>query len=109
MTNISRIKNGMKTKPYKIFFCKRYGQLAGSVCRRLSSDDWDELEDCCQNCSSKGTIETDVEIFKVKCKKDTLSTKESEIVDAYVWGEEHFVVNGAITHINEFKEHFEIL
>ena len=101
----------METKPYKIFFCKRYGQLAGTVCPKINSDDWDELEDCCQNCGGKGVIEAEVEVFKVRCIEDTElgESKKGQIVDAYVWGDKHFVVNGYITHISEFKKCFEIV
>jgi len=73
----------MKTKPYKVFFCKRYGQLAGRVCPRINSDDWDELEDCCQNCSGRGVIETEVEVFDVVCKKDLKLFKPGMIIDYY--------------------------
>ena len=99
----------METKKYKTFFCKRYGNMANRVCPRLNSDDWDELEDSCSTCGGESFIQTEVEVFKVKCIEDTLSTKKDEIVDAYVWGDEHFVVNGSITHINEFINHFKIL
>ena len=99
----------METKPYNVFFCKRYGQLAGRVCPRINSDDWDELEDCCQNCSCRGVIETEVEVFNVVCKKDSEMAKKGDMAKAYVWGDEHFVVNGLICHINEFQEHFEVV
>ena len=101
----------METHEYKTFFCKWYGELADKVCPKLHSDDFDELEDCCQNCSGKSAIETEVYEFKVKCiKSPHLPNVEiGVIVPAYVWGNEHFVVNGLLTHINEFMECYEIV
>ncbi len=99
----------MKTVPYKMFFCTRYGQLACTVCPKINSDDFDELEDCCKRCDSGYTLETDVEIFEVKCKKDCDYGKSGEIAQAYVRSDEHFVVNGLICHIGEFMKCFEVV
>lgn len=100
----------METHKYKVFFCTRYGEMAGRFCPKINSDDWDELEDCCDSCSARGCLETEVEEFDVRCIKDhTYKAKKGDIVKAYVWGDSHFVVDGLITHIDEFNEYFEIV
>lgn len=99
----------MSEHKYKVFFCTRYGELANRVCPKINSDDWDELEDCCSSCSARGQLETDVEEFDVRCIKDTYKFKKGDIVKAYVWSDKHFIVGGYITHIDEFKENFEVV
>ena len=101
----------MATQKYKTFFCKWYGELADRVCPKINSDDWDELEDCCSHCSGKSVIETEVYEFQVKCIKtpELENVEIGTIVPAYVWSDKHFVVNGRLTHINEFMKCYEIV
>lgn len=98
----------METKKYETFFCKRYGDMADVLCPKINSDDWDELEDCCSTCGGKSVITTEVEVFKAECIEDTAYVKKGEIVEAYALTDEHLVVNGLITHIKEFREHFKV-
>ena len=92
------------------YYCQKYGDLDMELCRKSpnNNDDWDELEDPCENCRWRASVEMEMHPFKVKCKKDTpYKGKAGEMVEAYVRGD-MLVVNGLITTMDEFKEYFEV-
>lgn len=92
---------------YKAFFCKYYGELANEVCPKLKSDDW--CGDTCMTCCGSGSIETTVYEFDVKCLTDSEYGKKDEVVKAHVMCPTHFVVNGYMCCLTEFKEKFKII
>ena len=98
-----------KSKKIKCGYCRIYMHLANLLCPKLSSDDYDELEDCCRGCTFWGTMEVEVEIFKVKCIKDYCKIKSGNVVDAFINGYGYFVIGGYMANKDEFKEYFEII